>query len=76
MNIVITGSLGNIGSPLCKELIEKRHSLTVISSNADKNEADRLGVASNSLVNSVNARRIGWNPKGPSLEKYFSEITL
>ncbi|CAD0218232.1 NAD-dependent epimerase/dehydratase family protein [Chryseobacterium sp. JV274] len=39
-------------------------------------EADRLGVASNSLVNSVNARRIGWNPKGPSLEKYFSEITL
>lgn len=38
-------------------------------------EADRLGVASNSLVKSGNARRIGWKPGGPSLEKYFSEIT-
>lgn len=37
-------------------------------------EADRLGVASNSLIRSVNARKLGWLPKGPSLEEYFSEI--
>lgn len=44
MNIVITGSLGNIGSPLCKELIGKGHSVTVISSNEGKrNEIEMLG---------------------------------
>ncbi len=37
-------------------------------------ESDRLGVASNSLVRSVNARRLGWSPKGPSLETYFEGI--
>jgi uncharacterized protein YbjT (DUF2867 family) len=38
MNIVITGSLGNIGKPLTKELVEKGHSVTVISSKAGKQE--------------------------------------
>ncbi len=38
-------------------------------------EADRLGVASNSLVKSVNARKLGWQPEGPSLEVYFAGIT-
>ncbi len=33
MNIVLTGSLGNIGKPLTQELVQKRHSVTVISSN-------------------------------------------
>lgn len=37
-------------------------------------ESDRLGVASNSLVKSVNARRLGWSPKGPSLSEYFQNI--
>lgn len=32
MNIVLTGSLGNIGKPLTKELVQKGHSVTVISS--------------------------------------------
>jgi uncharacterized protein YbjT (DUF2867 family) len=36
MNIVITGSLGNIGKPLTKELVEKGHSVTVISSKAER----------------------------------------
>jgi len=36
MNIVITGSLGNISKPLATELIAKGHSVTVISSNAGK----------------------------------------
>jgi len=38
MKIIITGSLGNIGLPLSKQLIERGHSLTVISSNPEKKE--------------------------------------
>ena len=36
MNIVLTGSLGNIGKPLTKALVLKGHSVTVISSNAER----------------------------------------
>lgn len=36
MNIVLTGSLGNISKPLATKLIAKEHSVTIISSNADK----------------------------------------
>ncbi|UKB81136.1 SDR family oxidoreductase [Chryseobacterium sp. MEBOG07] len=36
MNIVLTGSIGNIGKPLTKELIQKGHSVTVISSNEER----------------------------------------
>jgi uncharacterized protein YbjT (DUF2867 family) len=36
MNIILTGSLGNIGMPLTKELVQKGHSVTVISSKAEK----------------------------------------
>lgn len=36
MNIVLTGSLGNIGKPLVTDLVEKGHSVTVISSNAER----------------------------------------
>ncbi|MFT3934830.1 MAG: NAD(P)H-binding protein [Chitinophagaceae bacterium] len=44
MNIVITGSLGNISRPLAELLIQKGHQLTIISSNADrKNEIEALG---------------------------------
>jgi len=39
MNIVLTGSLGNIGKPLATELVEKGHSVTVISSNAERKAA-------------------------------------
>ncbi len=34
-------------------------------------DAGRYGVTSNSLVSAVNARRLGWSPKGPSLAEYF-----
>lgn len=37
----------------------------------DYGEEARLGVASNSMVKSLNARLLGWQPHGPSLEKYF-----
>lgn len=36
MNIVLTGSLGNIGKPLVTELVQKGHTVTVISSNAER----------------------------------------
>lgn len=36
MNIVVTGSLGNISKPLTQELVQKRHSVTIISSKAGR----------------------------------------
>lgn len=36
MNIVLTGSLGNISKPLAADLIAKGHSVTIISSNPEK----------------------------------------
>jgi nucleoside-diphosphate-sugar epimerase len=33
--------------------------------------AGRYGMTSNSLVSAVNARRLGWSPKAPSLSEYF-----
>jgi len=44
MNIVLTGSLGNIGRPLTQALVQKGHSVTVISSKAErKMEIEALG---------------------------------
>ncbi|PSL44676.1 uncharacterized protein YbjT (DUF2867 family) [Chitinophaga niastensis] len=36
MNIVLTGSLGHIGKPLAQELVQKGHSVTVISSKTER----------------------------------------
>ena len=36
MNIIVTGSLGNISKPLTKELVEKGHLVTVISRKPEK----------------------------------------
>jgi uncharacterized protein YbjT (DUF2867 family) len=36
MKVIVTGSLGNISKPLTKELVEKGHTVTVISSNKEK----------------------------------------
>ncbi|WP_343668683.1 NAD(P)H-binding protein [Chitinophaga sp.] len=44
MNIVLTGSLGHISKPLATELIAKGHSVTVISSKAERQkEIEALG---------------------------------
>lgn len=44
MKIIITGSLGNISKPLTKELLQKGHSVTVISSKPEKRkEIELLG---------------------------------
>ncbi len=46
MKIIVTGSLGNISKPLTKELLEKGHDITVISSNPErKSEIESLGAA-------------------------------
>ena len=39
MKIVVTGSLGNIGKPLTQELVQKGHSVVVVSSKAERQEA-------------------------------------
>src|SRR5438552_3100364 len=39
MKIILTGSLGHIGKPLTKELVQKRHAVTVISSEPDKQKS-------------------------------------
>lgn len=44
MKIVLTGSIGNIGKPLAQELVEKGHSVTVISSSKDRaKEIESIG---------------------------------
>ena len=44
MNIVVTGSLGNISKPLTIDLVQKGHSVTVISSNpAKQKDIEALG---------------------------------
>lgn len=44
MKITLTGSLGNIGNPLAKALVQKGHSVTVISSKAERQkEIEALG---------------------------------
>jgi uncharacterized protein YbjT (DUF2867 family) len=44
MKIILTGSLGNIGKPLATELVQKGHTVTVISSKVEKQpEIEALG---------------------------------
>ncbi|WP_259069897.1 NAD(P)H-binding protein [Mucilaginibacter sp. X4EP1] len=44
MKIIVTGSLGNIGKPLTQLLMQKGHSVTVISSNPErKKDIEALG---------------------------------
>lgn len=46
MKIIVTGSLGNISKPLSKELVQKGHSVTVVSSNPDKQkDIETLGAS-------------------------------
>lgn len=39
MNIVLTGSIGNIGKPLTQQLVQQGHTVTVISSSAERRQA-------------------------------------
>ncbi len=55
MKIITTGSLGNIGLPLIKDLVLKGHKVTAISSNAEKKgDIEALGAAA--AIGSLNDR--------------------
>jgi nucleoside-diphosphate-sugar epimerase len=42
----------------------------------DYGEEARLGVTSNSMVKALNARLLGWQPEGPSLQEYLLNKVL
>ena len=52
MNIVLTGSLGHIGKPLTQQLVSAGHSLTVISSHADR-QPDINALGATAAIGSV-----------------------
>lgn len=52
MKITVMGSLGHIGLPLTQELVEQRHEVTVITSNADR-ILDIEALGAKALVGSV-----------------------
>ena len=52
MNIVLTGSLGNISKPLATDLIAKGHSVTIISSKADK-QKDIESIGAKAAIGSI-----------------------
>ncbi|MEO5943854.1 MAG: NAD(P)H-binding protein [Ferruginibacter sp.] len=52
MKIIITGSLGHISKPLAESLIQKGHSITVISSKAEK-EKDIEALGARAAIGSV-----------------------
>lgn len=51
-------------------------SLDVDQVTRDFGEAARYGLASNSRVKAVAARRLGWSPRGPSLQDWFESAHL
>ena len=52
MKITLTGSLGHIGLPLTKELVQKGHSVTVISSKSEK-QKDIEALGAKAAIGSV-----------------------
>jgi nucleoside-diphosphate-sugar epimerase len=55
-------------------LAGKTISLSVEDLVRQHGDAGRYGITSNSLVSGVNARRLGWSPKAPSLAEYFESL--
>ncbi len=52
MKIVVTGSLGNISKPLTQELVQKGHSVTVISSKSER-QADIEAIGAKAAIGSM-----------------------
>jgi uncharacterized protein YbjT (DUF2867 family) len=52
MNIVMTGSLGNIGKPLAQTLVQNGHALTVISSQASR-QAEIAALGAKAAIGSM-----------------------
>jgi len=53
MKIVITGSLGNISKPLAQTLVEKGHTITVISSKAER-QKDIEAIGAKAAIGTMN----------------------
>jgi uncharacterized protein YbjT (DUF2867 family) len=52
MKIIVTGSLGHISKPLTEELVQKGHTVTVISSNAEK-QKDIEALSATAAIGSI-----------------------
>jgi uncharacterized protein YbjT (DUF2867 family) len=52
MNIVVTGSLGNISKPLAQTLVQQGHSVTVVSSKAER-QKDIEAVGAKAAIDTV-----------------------
>ena len=52
MKVTVTGSLGNIGKPLAEELVQKGHTVTVISSKPEK-QKDIEALGANAAIGSL-----------------------
>ncbi len=52
MKIIVTGSLGNVGQPLTQNLVQKGHTPTVISSNAER-QKDIEALGATAAIGSV-----------------------
>lgn len=52
MKVIVTGSLGNISKPLTKELVAQGHTVTVISSNKEK-QADIEALGATAAIGSL-----------------------
>lgn len=67
LKIVLTGSIGNIGNPLTRELVHKGHDVTVISSNAERTTAIEALGAKAALGNMFDAAFLATAFKGADL---------
>ncbi|MDR6942780.1 SDR family oxidoreductase [Mucilaginibacter pocheonensis] len=52
MNIIVTGSLGHISRPLTQELVQKGHTVTVISSNPER-QKDIEGIGAKAAIGTM-----------------------
>lgn len=64
MKIVLTGSIGNIGNPLTRSLVQKGHEVTVISSNAERTSAIEAVGAKAAIGNMFDAAFLAATFKG------------
>jgi len=53
MKIIVTGSLGHISKPLTQELVQKGHSVTVVSSKVEKHK-DIMALGAKPAIGSIN----------------------
>jgi uncharacterized protein YbjT (DUF2867 family) len=67
MKIVLTGSIGNIGNPLTRALVQNGHAVTVISSNAERKQAIEAIGAKAAIGNMFDAEFLATTFKGADI---------